>query len=68
MGWFKRGAVVYISIFLIITTVSSVLIFSVLLGNPLYPKELGNICNSRNTVVMTMLIASTQMIFPAHHM
>lgn len=38
----------------------------VLLGNPLYPKELGNMDNKGDTIVIDMLVSSTQIIFQAH--
>lgn len=49
--------------FLIIMTI--IIIIRVLLGNPLHPKEGGNIYNKR---VMTMLASSVLIIFQAHPM
>lgn len=39
----------------------------VVLGNPLYPKELGNMDNKGDTIVMDiMLVSSIQITFQAH--
>lgn len=45
-----------------------IIILLVLLGNPLYLKQLGSIYNKRDTIMMTMLVSSIQILFQTHPM